>query len=71
MTFAMWWSEHYPHTGDVPDRYFDMMREAYDQGKKDENEACAKFVESCDAGTIEFSSCPALSAAIRMRSNKI
>ena len=35
-----------------------------------EREECARFVESCDAKTVEFSACPSLAAAIRMRYNE-
>lgn len=30
-----------------------------------EREACARFIEHCDRGTVEFSACKALAAAIR------
>ena len=38
MTFAMWWAEQYGKTGEVPERFFNMMRDAYARGKDDERE---------------------------------
>lgn len=45
MTFAMWWAENYRTGEEVPEQYFNMMRDAYERGKTDEREACAKL---CD-----------------------
>lgn len=42
-----------------------LARAIWAEAQKEEREACAYFVESCDAKTIEFSACPSLAAAIR------
>ena len=46
MTFAMWWAEQYGKTGEVPERFFNMMRDAYARGKDDEREARAMTCEA-------------------------
>jgi len=45
MTFASWWADKYRECGEVPEQFFNMMRDAYERGKTDEREACARV---CD-----------------------
>jgi hypothetical protein len=66
MTFAMWWAGNYKHTGEVPEQYYDMMRSAYEQGKSDEREACAKV---CESRGPTLANSDLLAELIRMRSN--
>ena len=56
MSFAIWCARQYAHSGKVPERYFDMMRSAYNAGMADEREAIIMEVipggSSCDPQEI-------------------
>ena len=41
MNFIAWWKDQYGNTGEVPERFFNMMQDAYERGVSDETEACA------------------------------
>ena len=45
MTFESWWASKYGRTADVSEAHYELMREAYCDGRADEREACADI---CD-----------------------
>ena len=46
MTFEAWWAGKHGQTRDVSEAHYQMMRDAYGQGKVDQREACAAMLDA-------------------------
>lgn len=48
MTFLHWWKSVHDKTRDVSEAHYELMKSAYETGKLEEREACAKLCEGIE-----------------------